>query len=155
MFHIKYEARLTREPNTRYIVFGSIIVLLFCNWTFIVENYLDCGLPSVRQLILRRYVQFVQTLISSANPVIWQLANLAVTTVRSTTGLNIKRMFDEFGMDPLITNKRQFVISRENVPADKEENLELLNYLLHIRSSEHDEEIISELNDLIFDICTQ
>ena len=97
----------------------------------------------------------MQTLISCANPVIWQLANLAVTTVRSTTGLNIKRMFDEFGMDPLITNKRQFVISRENVPADKEENLELLNYLLHIRSSEHDEEIISELNDLIFDICTQ
>ena len=123
--------------------------------TFIVENYLDCGLPSVRQLILRRYVQFVQTLTTSANPVIWMLANLAVQTVRSTTGLNIKNIFDEFGLDPLNTDKRQFVTSKEIVPADKEENIELLNYLLYIRSSESDEEIISEINDLIFDICSQ
>ena len=62
--------------------------------TFIVENFLDCGLPYVRQLIIRRYVQFVQTLMTSANPVIWQLANLAVTTVRTPTGLNVKNIFD-------------------------------------------------------------
>ena len=41
--------------------------------TYVVENYL-CPLPSVRKLILRRYVQFVQSLMKSDNPVIVRLA---------------------------------------------------------------------------------
>ena len=122
--------------------------------TYLVENLLCCGLPSVKQLVIRRYLQFLQTLLTSDNPVIWQLANLAVTTVKSNTGLNVKNIKDEFLLDPLTTNKRSFCITEVEIPLDKSENIELLNYLLYIRNSEHDEDIIAELEDLIFAICT-
>ena len=72
--------------------------------TYIVENYLAGSLPSVRQMIIRRFVQFVQKLVTSENPVMWQLSNLAVTTIRSTTGLNVENIRQEFGLDPLNFN---------------------------------------------------
>ena len=121
--------------------------------TYVVENYL-CPLPSVRQLILRRYVQFVQSLISSTNPVIGKLARLAVSSVRSTTGLNVRQMKDEFQLDPLKVNKKMFVVRKADLPEHGEDNIELLDYLLYIRNNETEEEIISELNDLIHKVCT-
>ena len=75
--------------------------------TFYVENYL-CPLPSVRQMILRRYVQYVQSLMQSDNPVIWKLTRLAVNTVGSVTGRNVSKMKEEFGLDPLKVNKKLF-----------------------------------------------
>ena len=47
--------------------------------TYIVDHLLSGTLPTVRQMIIRRYVQFAQKLTSSGNPVIWQLSNLAVS----------------------------------------------------------------------------
>ena len=76
--------------------------------SYLVENFLSFDLPSVKQLIIRRFVNFVQALLTSDNPVIWQLANLAVSTVQSNTGLNVKNIKDEFSLDPLTTNKRLF-----------------------------------------------
>ena len=123
--------------------------------SYLVENFLSFDLPSVKQLIIRRFVNFVQALLTSDNPVIWQLANLAVTTVQSNTGLNVKNIKDEFSLDPLTTNKRLFFTTAVEIPFDKTDNIELLNYLLHIRNSEHDEEVVAELDDLIIDICTE
>ena len=123
--------------------------------TYLVDHLLSYSLPSVQQLITRRFVQFVQTLTSSSNPVIWQLANLAVTTVRSTTGRNVSDIREEYGLDPLVTNKRHFFSRQADVPEGNEENIELLDYLLYFRSKENDADIVSELNDIIFDICTK
>ena len=123
--------------------------------SYLVENFLSFDLPSVKQLIIRRFVNFVQALLTSDNPVIWQLANLAVTTVQSNTGLNVKNIKDEFSLDPLTTNKRLFCTTAVEIPFDKTDNIELLNYLLHIRNSEQDEEVVAELDDLIIDICTE
>ena len=35
-----------------------------------------------------------------------------------------------------------------------EENIELLDYLLYLRNNETEEEIICELNELIFNVCS-
>ena len=110
--------------------------------TYLVENLLCCGLPSVKQLLIRRFVQFVQNLLSTENPIISMLAHLSVITVQSTTGLNVKNIQDEFLSDPLTTNKRLFVTTNVKTPIDKQDNIELLNNLLHIRSSEQDEDCL-------------
>ena len=123
--------------------------------TYLVENLLCCGLPSVKQLLIRRFVQFVQNLLSTENPIISKLAHLSVITVQSTTGLNVKNINDEFLANPLTTNKRLFVTTNVEIPIDKQDNVELLNNLLHIRNLEQDEDIIEELDDLIFVICSE
>ena len=121
--------------------------------TFIVENYL-CPLPSARQMILKRYVQYVQSLLNSENPVISQLASLSVNSTRSVTGRNIKRMREEFGLDPLSVNKRQFVVKKADVPDNGEDTIELLDYLLYLRSNETEEEVVFELDEVILNVCS-
>ena len=105
-------------------------------------------------MILRRYVQYVQSLLNSANPVISQLASLSVNSTRSVTGRNVKNMRDEFGLDPLSVNKRQFVVKKVVIPEDGDETIELLDFLLYLRSNETEEEIVDELNDVIFNVCS-
>ena len=84
--------------------------------SFITEHYLSGSLPSVRQMILRRYVQFLQGLMSSTNPAVCHLANLAVITNRSVTGRNVSKIREEFGRDPLTCHKRMFVIEKCDMP---------------------------------------
>ena len=121
--------------------------------TFYVDHYL-CPLPSVRQLILRRYVQFVQSLMNSENPVIWKLTRLSVNNVGSVTGRNVAKMKEEFQLDPLEVNKKLFFVKKAELPEHGEENIELLDYLLYLRNSETEEDIISELNELIFNVVS-
>ena len=54
--------------------------------TYLVDNLLSGTLSNVRQLILRRYVKFVNNLFNSKNPVISTLAFWATRTLQSTTG---------------------------------------------------------------------
>ena len=121
--------------------------------TYIVDNYL-CPLPSVRQLILRRYVQFVQSLMTSDNPIISQLASLSVNSVRSVTGKNICNMREEFGLDPVTINKKKFSVLKTAIPEHGHSNIELLDYLLYLRSNETEEEILDELNELISNVSS-
>ena len=101
-------------------LYGHSAGKLFCSWsttckivynlppqcrTYIVENYLSGHLSSLRQQVIKRYVQFVQKLFYSENSVIQQVANLAVITVRSVTGLNVKNIQEEFLKNPLYINK--------------------------------------------------
>ena len=120
--------------------------------TYLVDNYL-CPLPSVRQIIIRRYVQFLQSLMKSSNPVIGKLAHLSVTSVRSTTGYNVAKMKAEFQLDPLKVFKKKFVVRKAEIPLNGEENIELVDYLLYLRNSETEEEIVSELNELLCTVC--
>ena len=81
-------------------------------------------------MLIRRYVQFVQSLSTSANPVISNLAKLSVNTVRSVTGRNIVKIRDEFQLDPLSVHKKQFHVSKVEIPEGGDKNIELLDYLL-------------------------
>ena len=60
--------------------------------TYIVEHYLSGPLPSLRQIVIKHYVQFVQKLFSGENSVLQQVAALAVSTIRSGTGLNVQNI---------------------------------------------------------------
>ena len=122
--------------------------------TYIVDHYLAGPLPSLKQVLIRRYVQFVQKLVTSDNPVISQVAKLSVQTVRSISGLNIRNIFEEFGKDPLNVNKWEFIVEKAKLPENGQENIDLLDCLLQQRSQEVDSDLIWEFDTLIFDVCT-
>ena len=61
----------------------------------------------------------------------------------------------EFGLDHLTCHKTNFFVKKKDLPPNGQENIELLDHLLNIRSNEFEEDIISELDKLIFDICTK
>ena len=63
-------------------------------------------------------------------------------------------MREGFQLDPLTDNKRQFNVKKAEVPEGGEENIELLDYLLYLRNNETEEEIVSELRELIFNVCS-
>ena len=86
--------------------------------TYIVDHYLADSLPSVRQIVIRRFVQFIQKLVTSENQVMWQLSNLSVATIRSTTGLNVHHIRQEFGLDPLNVFKKLFFVEKTPLPID-------------------------------------
>ena len=69
-------------------------------------------------------------------------------------------MREEFGLDPLSVNKRQFVVKKADVPDNGEDTIELLDYLLYLRSNETEEEVVSEdtfneLQDLAIEITNE
>ena len=123
--------------------------------TYIVDHYLSGPLPSLRQILIKHYVQFVQKLFSGDNPVIQQVAYLAVNTVRSVTGLNVKNIHYEFKKDPLYENKHEFIVDLKEFPENGQETIDQLVNLLDIRSKEVDIEVISELDNLILTVCSQ
>ena len=57
--------------------------------TFIVDHLLSDFLPTIRQLVIRRYIRFVQGLMASDNPVLRTLSDWSVKTAQSITGLNV------------------------------------------------------------------
>ena len=121
--------------------------------TYIVDHYLS-ELPTVKQLIIRRYVKYLQCLLSSNNDIIWNLANLAICSTRSVTDLNVTNIREEFSLDPVSVDRRQFVVKKREIPDNGMENIELLDYLLYLRNSETEDDIISELNAVITDVCS-
>ena len=123
--------------------------------TYIVEHYLSGPLPSLKQIVIKRYVQFVQKLFSGENSVIQQVAALAVSTVRSGTGLNVYNIQREFKKDLLYVNKQEFILDKTELPENGKETIDLLDNLLNIRSQEVDTDIISELDFLILNVCSQ
>ena len=123
--------------------------------TYFVENFLSGHLPSLRQLVIKRYIQFVQNLFFSENLVIQQVANLSVLTVRSVTGRNVSNIQMEFQKSPLYSNKQEFSLRRKELSVTELENIELLDNLLSLRSKEIDDEILSELDILILNVCSK
>ena len=66
--------------------------------------------------IIRRYVKYLQCLLSSNNETIWNLANLAINTTRSVTGLNVTNIREEFGLDPVSVDRREFFVEKREIP---------------------------------------
>ena len=91
---------------------------------------------------------------ASSNSVIGNLAQLSVNTVRSVTGRNIIKMKEEFNLDPLTVHKKQFHVKKVEIPEGGDGTIELLDYLLYIRGNETEEDIVSELNELISNVCS-
>ena len=121
--------------------------------TYIVDHLLARDMPSVRQQILKRYIKFVTSLLSSPNPVINLLAVLSANTVQSTTGRNILNIKQEFNMDPLTTPRDKFIVNKSVIPVGGEENLVLLMDLIMAKQAEVEDDIVTELEGLIKITC--
>ena len=111
--------------------------------TYIVDHLLARDMPSVRQQILKRYIKFVTSLLSSPNPVINLLAVLSANTVQSTTDRNILNIKQEFNMDPLTTPRDKFIVKKSAIPVGGEENLVLLTDLIMAKQAEVEDDIVT------------
>ena len=67
---------------------------------------------------------------------------------------SVRQIIVKRSLCPLMYPKQQFILAKQQLSADQQENIALLDNLLNIRSNEIDEEIIEELNGLIDQICT-
>ena len=121
--------------------------------TYIVDHLLTGNIPSVRQQITKRYIKFVNTLLSTVNPIISLLATLAVNSVQSTTGKNLANIREEYGMNPFTTPRSNFVAVKASIPPEGQSNLMLLDEFLARRETESSD-IIPEIDGLIHNICT-
>ena len=123
--------------------------------TYLVDHLLAGPHLHIRQLILRRFVKFVQGLVSSTNPIISALAYWGVQTRQSVTGKNVANIREEFKMDPLKCKPWALNVKKKEVSEQGDENIQLLETLLSIRAVELEPDILTELNGLIDIICAQ
>ena len=89
------------------------------------------------------------------NPIISALAYWGVRTRKSTTGRNVANIQEEFGVNPLdrFSSPGSISVRLRELPDNGQETLELLERLLQSRSTETEPDIVSELNQLIDNIC--
>ena len=90
--------------------------------TYIVDHLLSGSFPHIRQLILRRYLKFVNRLVLSGNPVISALAYWGVRTRLSTTGRNVANIREEFMLDPFKCEPKDINVKKREIPEGGNEN---------------------------------
>ena len=73
--------------------------------TYLVDNLLSAGIPSVRGSVLARYCRFFESVKSSRSIEVMVVANIAASDIRSMTGNNLFNLKKEANMD----------ITRENM----------------------------------------
>ena len=120
---------------------------------YILDHLLSVPFPHIRQLMLRRYVRFVQVIVSSMNPVISALSYWGTRTRQSTTGRNVANMREEFGLNPLRCSPGSIRVKERDMPENGPETLELLERLFSIRAAEVEPDFVDEINALLNDIC--
>ena len=126
-------------------------------WThnYFVEHILSAGIPHIRQQVLCQYLGFFKKLISSDSEEIRLVANIAGRDANSVMGTNLRKIEEEFGIDPWRANSGQLhqIYEFYPVPAGDEWRLQLLSKLLDQRRvmavCEERTKVISELIDSI------
>ena len=66
--------------------------------TYLVDNFLSGGIPSIRASVLARYSKFVNSVRSSQSLEVRVVASIASADIRSTTGSNLFNLEQEAGM---------------------------------------------------------
>ena len=69
--------------------------------TYLVDNLLSGGLPSLRSSVLARYCKFFNSLMKSNSLAVRVVANICSNDVRSSTGSNLLNIEKEAKLDPL------------------------------------------------------
>ena len=83
--------------------------------TYLVDNLLSAGIPSVRSSVLARYCRFFESVRTSSSIEVKVVANIAASDIRSMTGNNLFNLKKEANMD----------ITRENIGQARKVLLEL------------------------------
>ena len=102
--------------------------------TYLVDNLLSSGIPSMRSSVLTRYCRFVNSARTSQIMEVRIVANIAAADVRSPTGKNLKNMEKEAGMSLTMNNmwemKRVLIDMRTPVPSQESWRLGCLRKFL-------------------------
>ena len=72
--------------------------------TYLVDNLLSAGIPSIRASVLARYCKFVNSVRTSHSLEVRVVANIAAADIRSTTGNNLFNLEKEARMDLTMEN---------------------------------------------------
>ena len=62
---------------------------------------------------------------------------------------------EEFKVNPLKCKSEDIVVMKREIPEYGAENMELIERLLTIRASEKEPNLVSELNELIDNVCEE
>ena len=90
---------------------------------------------------------------NSMNPVLSGLAYWGVRTRSSKTGRNVANIQNEFGLDPLKCESGKIKVQRRDIPENCFPNIELLETLFNIRSTEVEPDIVTNIDALIDTVC--
>ena len=123
-----------------------------------VEHLLSCGLQSIRQQILTRYVKFFRSLLSSPSKEVAVIARVVSRDASSNTGLNLLNIHLETRLNLKSSPMSKFhdVFFKPSIiePADSWK-LKLLEKYLKIR---HDQNVACEdssyIDKLIHSLCS-
>ena len=120
-----------------------------------MDHLLAAPFPHIRQLILRRYVNYVKGLVTSRNPVLSGLSYWGVRTRLSATGRNVANIWEEFKVNPLKCEPWDIIVPKIDIPDNCFPNIELLESLFNIRDTELEPDIVSNMNTLIDSVCVE
>ena len=73
----------------------------------------------------------------------------------STTGKNVANIEEEFKINPIKCKSEDIRVTKREIPEYGAENMELLERLFNSRAAEIEPNLISELNELIDNICEE
>ena len=92
--------------------------------TYLVDNLLSAGIPSVRASVLARYLKFYESVTTSSSMEVRVVANLASADIRSTTGNNLFNLKKEVSMDITGVNmgKARMVLLNTRTPVPAEDS---------------------------------
>ena len=125
--------------------------------TFLVDNLLAPHLPTVKQQLIGRYVNFVKKLFNSISPEVRVVANMVARCARSTTGKNLLCIERETHLDPLLAQPWQIrnAVQREQTPPNEGWRWQYLGKLLHARREmEINCDNTEEISSLIDSLCS-
>ena len=105
------------------------------NLLCLVDSLLAPHLPTVKQQLLSRYVNFVRRLFSSISPEVRVVTNMVARCARSTTGKNLLKIERETNLDPLVAKPWVIrnAVKREQTPPSDGWRWQYLAKLLHAR----------------------
>ena len=126
---------------------------------YFVSNLLSSGFSSIRTNILVRYVNFFRSLLKSRSKEVALVASVASRDRSSTTGINLLKIQNETGLNPLSASPRAIRQAlEESEPATPMADLWRIPLLTKLLNQRKEMEVgclnTSAINDLINSLCT-
>ena len=127
--------------------------------TYLVDNLLSAGIPSLRLSILSRFCKFYDSVRTSQSLEVRLVASLASVDIRSGTGSNLSGIRKEFKLEPLHNNmgllRSTILESTSAVPNQDFWRIRCLkNFLEQKYQLEATHQDTSEMTGLIDSICS-
>ena len=126
--------------------------------TYLVDNLLCGGIPSIRNSVLARFCKFYHSLTISESLAVRVMANISSNDIRSVTGSNLFNIKKEIKLDPvrdpLPAVKRSLLEMKKSVPAQDLWRLPCLQKFLALKyEMEAKHQDTGELDRLTESLC--